>query len=168
MIRPRGGDFLYSDAEFEQMKHDLHTIRSASAPPGRLSGFVFGILDARGQVDVLRNSELVASARPLSCTFHRAFDETKDLDQALEDVIACGFKTILTSGGAGDAVAGAEVLGRLVERAKGRIIVMPGGGVRSSNIGLLKEKTRANWFHSSAVVGDEISVEEVRLLRRSL
>jgi copper homeostasis protein len=86
----------------------------------------------------------------------------------LEDVIACGFKTILTSGGAVDAVGGTDVLRRLVEKAEGRITIMPGGGVRSSNIGLLKEKTKANWYHSSAVVGNKISAEEVRLLKRSL
>jgi copper homeostasis protein len=165
MIRPRGGDFIYSDAEFEQMKHEIHTIKSA---PGKLAGFVFGILDANGKVDVLRNSELVALAKPLSCTFHPAFDETKDLYKGLEDVIACRFKTILTSGGAADPVAGAAILGRLVEKAKGRVTIMPGGGMRSSNIGFIKEKTKANRYRSSAVVGDKISLAEVHLLRRSL
>lgn len=165
MIRPRGGNFVYSDAEFKQMKFDIRTIKSASAL-GSMGGFVFGILDASCQVDVSRNSELVASAEPFPCTFHRAFDETKDLDKALEDVINCGFKTILTSGGAADAVSGADVLSGLVAKASGRITIMPGGGVRSSNIKFLKGKTKANWYHSSAVVGNEMSAEEVSLLKQ--
>src|ERR1700722_17654702 len=91
------------------MKDGIRIIRSASAP-GILSGFVFGILDASGQVDLSKNSELVALAKPLPCTFHRAFDETKDLDKAL-------------SGGAADAAAGAEMLGQLVERRKGESLL---------------------------------------------
>jgi copper homeostasis protein len=180
MIRPRGGNFVYSDLEFEQMKHDILMAKSMSEESMQVQttqarslqvfqlGFVFGILDATNEVDVPRNFELVALAQPLPCTFHRAFDETTDLDKSLEDVIACGFTTILTSGGAADAVSGTEALRRLVQKAKGRVTIMPGGGVRSSNIESLKEKAKANWYHSSAVVGNEINIEEVRLLRRSL
>ena len=167
MIRPRGGNFVYSDAEFKQMKYDVHIIKAAPVP-GKLGGFVFGILDATGQVDMSRNCALVELARPLSCTFHRAFDEMKDLEKALENVIACGFQIILTSGGAADSASGAGVLGGLVAKADGRITVMPGGGVRSSNIELLREKTKAKWYHSSAVVRDEISVKEVEVLNRVL
>jgi copper homeostasis protein len=171
MIRPRGGDFVYSDAEFQQMKLDIQKVKSMVGNIWNIPifGVVFGILDAQSQVDVSRNSELVALAWPLSCTFHRAFDETADLDKALEDVIACGFNTILTSGGAADAAAGVEVLGRLVKAARERIIIMPGGGVRSSNIELLENKTYAKWYHSSAIVdGKGINAEEIQLLRQLL
>jgi copper homeostasis protein len=161
MVRPRGGDFVYNEREFEQMKAEIIMFRPS------VNGFVFGILDANNQVDQARNSELVDLAKPLSCTFHRAFDKAASLEKALEDVIKCGFKTILTSGGAVDAVTGAEATSKLIQRAQGRIIVMPGGGVRSSNIQTLKEKTRAEWYHSSAILDDDeyADVAEVQNLK---
>jgi copper homeostasis protein len=165
MIRPRGGDFVYTDAEFEQMKGDIAHFKALA------SGFVFGLLSPAGGVDVERNRELVELAQPLPCTFHRAFDETAPgTYDALEDVITCGFKTILTSGCEANAVAGVEVLAELVKRAQGRIAIMPGGSVRSSNVKSLRERTGADWYHSSAVVGegDVASSAEVHLLKEVL
>ncbi|CAM6129563.1 unnamed protein product [Calypogeia fissa] len=162
MIRPRGGDFVYTDAEFDQMKSDIRNIMDLGGIP---SGFVFGILDENREVDIERNAELVTLARPLLCTFHRAFDEIQDMEKALEDVISCGFSTILTSGGGSEAVAGADVLGSLVLNAKGRIAIMPGGGVRSTNLKLLIDKTGADWYHSSAISGSGEDADEMEIRR---
>lgn len=110
MIRPRAGNFYYSTSEFEQMRHDIALFATLA------SGFVFGILDVHGHVDVARNSELVDIASPLPCTFHRAVDEVADLDKAMEMVVACGFKSVLTSGGQKNAEQGAERVKRLQEK----------------------------------------------------
>ena len=167
MIRPRGGNFVYMDVEFNQMKNDIRNIMSLG---GIASGFVFGILDPKHQVDLGENAELVALAHPLPCTFHRAFDETQDMGEALEDIIACGFDTILTSGGAQDAVTGIETLERLVEKAGDRIKIMPGGSVRSSNIKFLLDKAKFKWYHSAAIIqGDDLpSWDEIRLLKAAI
>ena len=162
MIRPRGGDFFYSVEEFGQMKSDIIRFKSLA------DGFVFGILGTDNKVDTARNSELVSLADPLPCTFHRAFDDAEDLYEALEVIIRCGFKTILTSGGAPSASVGAETLWKLIERGRGRIQVMPGGGVRSSNVMDLKRMVKAPFYHSSAIVGDcrLAEAEEVSQLKR--
>mgnify|MGYP000330097293 CR=1 FL=1 len=99
MIRPRGGNFFYSDEEFKQMKTEISLFKSL-----KVDGFVFGILDENNEVDINRNTELVTLASPLPCTFHRAFDITPDYKKSLETVINCGFKTILTSGQSNDAL----------------------------------------------------------------
>ena len=137
MIRPRGGDFVYTNAEFEQMKAEILAFKKLN-----VDGFVFGILDKDGNFDKEQNMELVALANPIPCTFHRAFDVVNNVFQSLESVIECGFKTILTSGQKENVVEGITVLTELVKKANNRIIIMPGGGLRSTNIGLLKEKTK--------------------------
>jgi copper homeostasis protein len=163
MIRPRGGDFVYTDQEFESMKAAINTFNSSPI----VSGFVFGILKHDRTVDVERNTRLVEVAAPLSCTFHRALDETQDPVEALEDVIRCGFKTILTSGGASTAAQGCRTLAGLVKNGDKRILVMLGGGVRSTNIDMLRTETGAVFYHSSALVGTEkiASDQEIRQLR---
>lgn len=128
MIRPRGGDFLYSDEEFAQMKAEIAFAREAGA-----DGVVVGVLTADGEVDAERTAELVREARPMSVTFHRAFDMTRDMERALEAVIAAGCDRVLTSGGCATAMEGAEVLGRLVCQAAGRIKIMAGSGVNPRN-----------------------------------
>ncbi|NUY82570.1 copper homeostasis protein CutC [Flavobacterium sp. MAH-1] len=151
MIRPRGGNFVYSDSEFNQMKSEIEKFGSLA------DGFVFGILDSGSKVDVERNSELVQlTGKP--CTFHRAFDEVDDFDSALEDVILCGFSNILTSAGKGNAIDNFGKLSDLVRKSDGKITVMPGGGVRSSNIEKLKT-SGANWFHSAAITDGNQSVD---------
>ncbi|EXJ76680.1 uncharacterized protein A1O5_01188 [Cladophialophora psammophila CBS 110553] len=149
MVRPRGGDFEYSLQEFQEMRDTMTNFRSTA------DGFVFGILKPDRTVDVTRTSELVKLAAPLPCTFHRAFDEAADLFQALEDIISCEIRTILTSGGASRAIQRCDVLAQLVKQAGDRVVVMPGGGVRSTNIDELKEKTKALVYHSSALIAPQ-------------
>ena len=162
MIRPRGGDFVYTDAEFEQMKSEIVALKKLN-----IDGFVFGILDREGNVNMDQNQELVALADPIPCTFHRAFDVVNNMYQSLENVIECGFKTILTSGQKENVVEGITILAELVKKANNRIVIMPGGGLRSTNIGLLKEKTNATFYHSSAIVelGETANGGEVKALK---
>ncbi|KAK3634431.1 hypothetical protein LTR56_015310 [Elasticomyces elasticus] len=164
MIRPRGGNFIYSDLEFDQMKSDIKDFKAHS------DGFVFGILNNDGRIDVTRTTELVKAAAPLPCTFHKAFDETPDLFEAFDDVLTTGCSAILSSGGAHTAQAGIETLGQLVRMSQRRITIMPGGSVRSSNISTLRAFTRADIFHSSAVPkgAAEPSSSEVRQLKAKL
>ncbi|KAF2639952.1 hypothetical protein P280DRAFT_469692 [Massarina eburnea CBS 473.64] len=164
MIRPRGGDFVYSDEEFERMKTDIDSYK------GSASGFVFGILDERNRVDIQRNGELVMLATPLPCTFHRAFDQTMKKSEAAEQLVECGFKAILTSGGLFDAVAGADKVGELQKDWGSKITIILGGGVRSSNISVLREKTRVEWYHSAAITmpGETVDPVEVEKLTTRL
>jgi len=165
MIRPRGGNFVYSDSELEQMKSEIEIIKSFG-----VNGFVFGILKDDNTINIEQNKALVESAKPFPCTFHRAFDEVSDLKKALEDVISCGFSTILTSGTFPNVMEGKEVLKQLVNQAKNRIEIMPGGGLRSTNISALDEMVNANWYHSSAITdGSEIAnPEEIIQLKKKL
>lgn len=162
MMRPRGGNFTYSDSEFGQMKSDIKKFRPVA------DGFVFGILTENGSADVERNAELVQLAN-LPCTFHRAFDAVADPDSALEDLIRCGFQNILTSGGVGNATGNIGNLAELIRKASGRITVMPGGGVRSSNIEALSHTT-ATWFHSAAITGNGQTADasEIAKIKRIL
>jgi copper homeostasis protein len=164
MIRPRGGDFTYSEAEFEQMQKDLLQLKSL-----KVDGFVFGILDENDQVNVEHNKILVEMAYPLPCTFHRAFDRAKGLEDSLEKVIGCGFKTILTSGQKPNVSEGKENLKKLVELSNGRIEILVGGGLRSTNIAEIREFTNAGYFHSSAITdgGAFANADEVIALKNS-
>ena len=145
MIRPRGGDFYYSDDEFEMMKRDVLLCKQLGC-----DGIVTGILTRDGKVDVERNTELVQLAAPLKATFHRAFDRVANFSDALEDIIDIGFERILTSGGVPKAIDGAHNLSDLITQAGGRISIMPGSGVNASNILSLAKTTNAIEFHSSA------------------
>ena len=128
MIRPRGGDFLYSDDEFETMLRDIACAREAGA-----TGVVFGILTADGKVDVERTRQLVEASKGMETTFHRAVDMTEDYEAAVEAVIAAGCNRILTSGSYDKAIDGIENIRRAVEIAKGRIEIMAGSGVVAAN-----------------------------------
>lgn len=143
IIRPRGGDFCYTDSEFAVMEAEIEHARGLGA-----DGVVVGVLGEDCRVDDARTRRLVELAAPLPVTFHRAFDHAPDLEAALEDVIATGARRVLTSGGAADAAAGAETIARLMRQAAGRISVMPGGGVRFANIAALAA-TGATEFHTS-------------------
>lgn len=145
IIRPRGGDFLYSDEEFEIMMDDIRVCKSMGC-----DGVVIGMLLADGSVDKARCSKLVSLAYPMGVTFHRAFDRTNDAAQALETIIDIGCERILTSGQAPDALSGAATIAKLVEQAGDRIIIMPGSGVRAGNIIELAKQTGAVEFHTSA------------------
>ena len=165
MIRPRGGNFVYSDSELEQMKFEIETIKKLG-----VNGFVFGILNKDKTINIEQNKVLVELANPFPCTFHRAFDAISDYEKAVEDVISCGFSTILTSGTFPNVMEGKEVLKQLVKQANNRIEIMPGGGLRSTNISELDEMVNTNWYHSSAITdGSEIaSPEEIVQLKKKL
>jgi len=145
IIRPRGGDFFYTDAEFEIMKTDIKICKELGC-----DGVVIGMLNEDGTVDKERCRQLVALAYPLGVTFHRAFDRVKDAAQALEDIIELGCERILTSGFKPTALEGAETIAALIKLADDRIIIMPGSGVRADNINELAKKTSAVEFHTSA------------------
>ncbi|HEX6927160.1 MAG TPA: copper homeostasis protein CutC [Longimicrobiaceae bacterium] len=129
IIRPRGGDFLYSDLEFEVMRRDVTRAAELGA-----SGVVLGLLRPDGTVDVERTRVLVEEARPLAVTFHRAFDVTRDADEALDALLEIGVDRVLSSGRAATADAGIEILRRMVERAGDRLVVLAGGGIREHNV----------------------------------
>ncbi|KAH8695140.1 copper homeostasis protein CutC [Talaromyces proteolyticus] len=191
MIRPRAGDFVYSEEEFRVMKEQLRQLKEADYSGssgdyfkfGRVDGFVFGILTPDNKVDRTRNEELVRLAAPLPCTFHRAFDQviqagggtsgeiiSDDVRGQLKSIIDAGFAAILTSGGEKTALEGAEKIAALTEAADGRIAIIAGGGVRSTNARDLRHRAGTMVFHSSAVVdhSDVASSEEVRALKREV
>jgi copper homeostasis protein len=145
IIRPRGGDFLYSESEVTSMIDDIELMRKLD-----VHGVVFGCLLEDGSIDVKLMKQLMESARPLSVTFHRAFDVCKDPFIALEQIIELGCDRILTSGQQSDAVKGIPLIKELVRRADGRIIIMPGCGVREDNISMIEAETGAIEFHTSA------------------
>ncbi|XP_047208536.1 copper homeostasis protein cutC homolog isoform X1 [Girardinichthys multiradiatus] len=145
LIRPRGGDFLYSDQEVEVMKKDIELMKTQGA-----DGVVLGALTEDGRVDAELCMELIAAARPLPLTFHRAFDMVHDPAVALETLVSLGFERVLTSGCDSSALEGLPVIKRLIDQAKGRIIVMPGGGITESNLQRILEGSGAEEFHCSA------------------
>lgn len=145
IIRPRGYDFLYSREEMEAMIHDIHLSKDLGA-----DGVVIGCLKPDGTVDVDRVGELIQAAGNLDITFHRAFDMTRDLPEALEDIIGLGVKRILSSGGHPDVTSGTRQLAALVKQSAGRASIMPGGGVSESNIGEIAKATGAREMHLSA------------------
>ena len=145
IIRPRGGDFLYSAEEFEIMKTDIKICKELGC-----DGVVLGLLNEDATIDKVRCKALVQLAYPMSVTFHRAFDRVIDPSQALEDIIECGFERILTSGFHPTAMDGIDNLKKLIQVADDRIVIMPGSGVRAANIGEVAQVTAAVEFHSSA------------------
>ena len=142
MIRPRGGDFCYDRPEFETMRRDIAIVKRMGA-----SAIVFGILDVNGNVDMARTRQLVEEARPLAVTFHRAFDMSADLFRALEDICAAGVDRVLTSGGQPNSLQGQDTLQQLVKRAKSRITVMAGSGIKPENARRLVDHTGVKEIH---------------------
>ncbi len=145
IIRPRAGDFFYSDDEFSIMKNDIKVCKDLGC-----DGIVTGLLLADGTIDKQRCTQLVELAYPMEVTFHRAFDRTADAMSALEDVIKTGCTRILTSGLHKDATSGGAIIKNLVKNAEDRITIMPGSGLRSENIIEIATVTGATEFHSSA------------------
>lgn len=147
LIRPRGGDFVYNDADFEEIKEDIKVCKALGC-----DGVVIGVLKPNGTVDLDRNKELIDLAKPMTTVFHRAFDRCDDPFQALEDVISLGFDRILTSGLRSTAHEGKELLKALVKQAAGRIEIMPGAGVNAGNIKEILSYTGVKSIHSSAKI----------------
>lgn len=165
MIRPVGGNFLYSDNEFLKMQRDIIEFSKAGA-----DGFVFGILDAHQEIDVEKNKILVELANGKPCVFHRAIDRTKNIFESTERIIELGFREILTSGGENSAIEGKENLKKLIENYSDDIKILIGGGVRSNNISELKKVTNGKCFHSSAVLSYEsfANADEIKRLKVNL
>ncbi len=157
MVRPRGGDFCYTDAEFTVMREDLVAARSLG-----VNGLVFGLLNPDGTVDRGRTAELIALARPLPVTFHRAFDMTRDPFEALETLVALGVDRVLTSGQDPSVLEGLDLIVELVKRAAGRIVVMPGGGITERTIGRIVAACGASEFHFAS-----LEPREGRMLHRN-
>jgi copper homeostasis protein len=145
LIRPRAGDFLYSDLECETMRRDIEACAAAGG-----DGVVLGVLDADGSVDMPRCRSLIAAACGMGVTFHRAFDLTRDPLASLEDLIELGCERVLTSGAQPSALQGDAMIRQLVELSAGRIVVMPGAGVSAGNVSKLRKLTGAHEFHASA------------------
>ena len=156
MIHPRGGDFFYTIDEFEIIKTDVKICKDLGC-----DGVVIGVLNQDGSIDKKRVKELVAMAYPMGVTFHRAFDRCANPFEALEDIIETGCERILTSGQHPTATEGAVLINELIRQADERIIIMPGSGVRSSNIIALAEKTGATEFHTSARIWAGSSMQHI-------
>jgi copper homeostasis protein len=145
IIRPRGGDFLYSDTEFAVMSEDIRLAKSLGA-----DGVVIGCLTAAGDIDVPNTRALIQLARPLNVTFHRAFDMCRDPKQALEDLIQLGVDRVLTSGQEVSVLEGLDLICELQKLAHGRIIIMPGGGLTPRNIQKIAQISGVSEVHLSA------------------
>ncbi|HEV7248586.1 MAG TPA: copper homeostasis protein CutC [Shinella sp.] len=146
IIRPRGGDFLYSHTEFETMVEDIKALRDEG-----VAGVVIGCLTPDGRIDEARTKTLVAAARPMSVTCHRAFDMTADAREALEALIRCGVNRVLTSGQRDTAVEGIAILKSAHEQAAGRIVVMGCGALDAENIKKVRDETGLTELHFAAL-----------------
>ena len=153
MIRPRAGGFCYSDSEFETMKNDILETRKLG-----VDGVVFGILTNEGNVDVVRTRMLLEMARPLSVTFHRAFDENPDLFASLAELTHLGVDRVLTSGGQPDVQAGLQTLAKLVQSAGSSIKVLAGGGITMENVQEVVRRTGVNEVHALSSVSSPLTV----------
>lgn len=145
IIRPRGGDFIYTPSEADVMLRDIEAAKAAGA-----DGVVIGALTPDGEIDTGLCARLVEAARPLSVTFHRAFDVTRDPEAAFEDVVALGVDRLLTSGAAPTALEGADLIARLVEKAAGRVIILPAGGITERTAARVAGQTGAGELHFTA------------------
>lgn len=184
IIRPRGGDFLYTEEEFAIMLQDIRLFKELGC-----DGVVIGMLNRDGGIDFERSSRLVEAAYPLGVTFHRAFDRCRDPHEALEQLVEMGCERILTSGQLPTVSEGVELIAELNRKAEDRIIIMPGSGLRKENIKWLAEKTGCREFHSSlrgkansamefihpgfagsaeSYMNNAIDPEEVKALRKAL
>lgn len=161
LIRPREGDFVYSEAELAVIRHDIEVARTCGA-----AGVVLGILTPQDTVDRDRTAGLIALARPVSVTFHKAFDQTRDLSQSLEVLITLGVDRVLTSGGEATAFEGAGALAGLVEKAGGRIAVLAAGGIGPENLRAVVQQSGVNEVHLGSAVST--MVERTTLAPRSI
>lgn len=163
IIRPRGGDFNYSSREFDIMLNDVSFCRD-----NQCSGIVFGFLNKKNDVDISLCREIIKVSGNMSLTFHRAFDKTRNPFESMEKIIDLGFDRILTSGQKSDAISGLRLINALTEKSNGRISIMPGAGVRSSNIDILLDNKKISEFHSSCYINNLFSVKELNRLIKKL
>lgn len=147
IIRPRGGDFLYSEVEFNSMLEDITALREM----GNVAGVVIGCLTSDGRIDEERTAALVATARPMAVTCHRAFDMTAEYRAALEALIACGVDRVLTSGQRDTAIEGSEILKDCMAIADGRIVIMACGGLDADTIAQVRRETGVDEMHFAAL-----------------
>ena len=147
MIRPRGGDFIYSSEEISIMKSDIAICKKIG-----VQSVVFGLLDTNGNIDTKNTLELVKYSRPMQVTFHKAFDELTDPMEGLETLIQIGADRVLTSGTKSTATEGKKMLNQLIDRANGRIIIVAAGKVTSENLRELSVTVRTNEFHGKRIV----------------
>jgi copper homeostasis protein len=159
IIRPRGGDFLYSDDEFAVMQHDIVGFKEMG-----INGVVIGLLNADGTIDIERSRQLIDLARPLEVTYHRAFDVTADPFRSLDDLIGLGVERLLTSGQEPSVLEGVELIAELVRRADKDLIVMPGAGINAKNLPRIIRETGAKEYHltGSAMVKSKMEFRNER------
>ena len=156
MVRPRSGDFIYTNEEFQFMKNEIFRAKKAG-----VEGVVLGILLNKEEVDVERTRMLVDLARPMKSTFHRAFDTLKNSLGAFDQVIATGVDTLLTSGGAASAEQGIETIAMLVKKSQGRLSILSGGGVRGTNVVRIVKTTGVRAVHVGGALGASQPIEEI-------
>lgn len=147
LIRPRGGDFLYSELEFQEIISDIKKCKDME-----INGIVCGFLNKDGSIDKDRTKEIIELSYPMSFTFHRAIDVSKDPYKSLDDIISCGATRILTSGTANKAINATDILSKLVQLAGDKIIIMPGSGINASNIAKLHSEVNAKEYHFSGTI----------------
>lgn len=163
IIRPRGGNFVYDTEEIEIMKRDVLFCKELN-----VNGVVFGALNSDNTIDLIANKELVELAKPMSVTFHRAIDECENTEKALKEIIGLGFNKVLTSGGKKSAIEGIETLKSYQEKYGKKITIIPGGGIRSSNIASIAKETQCHQFHSAAItdstsISDPLEIKHLKL-----
>jgi copper homeostasis protein len=165
IIRPRGGDFIYSNEEIEIMKNDILFCKQ-----NHINGVVFGVLNQNKKIDKQINKELVELAENMSTTFHRAIDECVDMNEAMKDIVSIGFTRVLTSGGKSNALAGVNVLKDCQNTFGEKIIIMPGGGIRSNNLQELIRETNCKEYHSAAITNknEKLDIAEIKQLKSIL
>lgn len=162
MIRPKGGDFYYSDEDFATMIEDISKFKRWGA-----NGFVFGILGKQQEIDKKRNQFLIDLAGEIPCTFHRAIDRTPDFEKSIQEIFEIGFKGVLTSGAENSAENGIENLKKIIEKHQHQLDIIIGGNVRSENIQEIKKQTGGTNFHSSAITkygifADDNEISEIK------
>ncbi len=165
LIRPRGGDFLYSENEIEIIKRDILFCKETG-----VDGVVIGFLKSDGSINKELTKEITELARPMSVTFHRAFDMCINQEEALKELIEIGVDRVLTSGAQNKAIDGKSLLNKLVKQAGKRIIIMPGSGIRANNISEIIEKTGAREFHASErkILGSKMTFRKEQIFMGGL
>lgn len=163
IIRPRGGNFIYTTQEIETMKSDILFCKQH-----KIDGVVFGLLTADNRVDEHANKELINLCGDMSSTFHRAIDECENINNSITDLINLGFKKVLSSGGKQNALEGINTLKSLQKQFGNQIHIIPGGGIRSNNIKLIAKETNCSEFHSAAIINNILDVEELKKIKEHI